>query len=392
MDPSVLQTAVERFSRAYPVAAGRLVGATGRRPPRWEWSEGVTCPLTIIDLAEDEAAVTRYAERLFATPTDLNNSPPVHFYLLRKPHGPDVVVVQWSHILSDGKGGEFLLRELNRIHGDPEAAEPSLPSGDPLREQIRRHSLRRKLRGVLRLIIDLPLRGLPARVEDARPVRSPTTRIALRYLDDERSARCLERVKRLFGFASVTPVVLASAFRAAGRVAPRRHGRWSMYYTHVPLNARSPTGPLAMVGNWQSYVRVQARPNQISERDDLARRLHRQLLDQLRGGFDLGFLIGVRLIHRWPRITGVFLNRLCPALTFVFGYQGTVQGLDTFCGMPVEHVWAALPNAWSPPGLALVAYQYRNRLYLMASYVEEVVPDSVANAFLDALIEDLAAE
>ena len=187
----------------------------------------------------------------------------------------------------------------------------------------------------------------------------------------------------------MTPVLLAAAFRAAGRVTPRRYGAWSVYYTQVPVNNRPPTGALAVFGNWQSYVRIQARPKQTNDRDDLARLLHRQLRDQLRGGFDLGFLIGVRLIHRSPRTTGVLLQLLCNALTFVFGYHGAVADLDHFCGTPVEHVWTGLPNAWAPPGLSLAANQYRNRLYLMASYVQECVPDAVANAFLDAVVEEL---
>ena len=85
------------------------------------------------------------------------------------------------------------------------------------------------------------------------------------------------------------------------------------------------------------------------------------------------------------------MQLLCPALTFVFGYHGAVAGLDHFCGAPVKHVWTGLPNAWSPPGLSLTANQYCNRLYLMASYVQEVVPDAVANAFLDAVVEELAS-
>jgi hypothetical protein len=391
IDEAALRTAVGRLGRVYPVATGRLVAATLRRRPCWEWSDGAVCPLTVSNLDEDAAAVARFAERLFATPTHLNASPPVHFHLLRKSGGGDVIVVQWSHVLMDGKGGELLLREVNRVLDDPNAVAPSMASGDPLLQHMRIHTLRQRLRGVFRLACDLPLFGIPARIDDPRPVRAPTTRIAFRCLDDARSACCLERVKRLCGFASVAPVVLAAAFRAAGRITTRRHGTWSMYYTHVPVNNRPPTGALAVIGNWQSYVRIQARPKQTIERDDLARLLHRQLRDQLRGGFDLGFLIGVRLIHRSPRVTGLFLQLLCPALTFVFGYHGTVVDLDHFCGTPVEHVWTGLPNAWSPPGLSFAANQYRNRLYLMASYVQEVVPETVANAFLDAVVEELAS-
>ena len=126
-----------------------------------------------------------------------------------------------------------------------------------------------------------------------------------------------------------------------------------------------------------------------SGENDLVRLMHRQIRDQLRGGFDLGFLMGVNRIRRWQGVTGYLMYRLCRALTFVFGYHGAVAGLEQFCGTPVEHVWTGLPNAWSPPGLSFAANQFRGRLYLMASYVPAVVPDAVAHAFLDAVTEEL---
>jgi hypothetical protein len=131
------------------------------------------------------------------------------------------------------------------------------------------------------------------------------------------------------------------------------------------------------------------RSGETADRDELVRLLHRQFRDQLRDGFDLGFLIGVNLIRRLPGITGLLLSQLCRSLTFVFGYHGEVAGLDPFCGTPVEHVWTGLPNAWSPPGISLAANQHRGRLYLTSSYLPTVVPDTVANAFLDAVVEEL---
>ena len=167
IDEAALRTAVERFGRVYPVATGRLVGATFRRRPCWEWSDGAACPLTVSDLDEDATAVPHFAEQLFATPTHLNASPLVHFHLLRKPGGRDVVVVQWSHVLMDGKGGEFLLREVNRLHADPQAVAPSLPPGDPLRQHMRRPFLAPAASG------HFPDRVRPAAARLAGPDRRP---------------------------------------------------------------------------------------------------------------------------------------------------------------------------------------------------------------------------
>ena len=121
-------------------------------------------------------------------------------------------------------------------------------------------------------------------------------------------------------------------------------------------------------------------PKQTNDRDDLARLLHRQLRDQLRGGFDLG------LPDRRPTHSSIaedYRPACCSscvnALTFVLGYHGAVADLDHFVvrrsntsGPGCPSLGAARPP-W-PPSAPEPAD-------LMASNVQECVPDAVANAF-----------
>ena len=261
VDEAALRAALERLGRVHPVAAGRLVGPSFGREPRWEWSEPAACSLTVATLdSNEDTAVVQYAESLMAAPADLADVPPVCFHLLRRPGGRDAVVVQWSHVLMDGHAGELLLREVNRLHADPAASAAPLPPGDLLRQQVRNHPWRRRLQAAWKVIRDLPIRGVPARLETSGLAGPTTPRILLRFLDDEQSAQCRDRVRRLCGFGGVTPALLAAGFRAAALVAPQRPGPRSVFYTHVPVTNRPPTGPPVIFANLQSYVRVRARP------------------------------------------------------------------------------------------------------------------------------------
>jgi hypothetical protein len=166
-----LQTALHRLACCQPVVGARLVPASWFRPPHWEWQEPANCPLTVIDLKTDgDDSVVSYAERLFATPLELSGSSPVAFHLLRRPGGGDVVLLQWAHALMDGKGGELLLQEVNRLHADPSTSGTVPPPGDLLRRHLASQPWRHRLRAYLTIIRDLPLLGRPVQLLGPRLV------------------------------------------------------------------------------------------------------------------------------------------------------------------------------------------------------------------------------
>jgi hypothetical protein len=390
LDEVALRATLARLSHSYPVVGAHLVRGASGHPPHWALPAEASCPLVVVNLDSDED-VQRYAEQLFATPLDLQTSPIIDFHLLRKPGGCDVVLFRAAHALMDGKAMELLLREVNRFHTDPTATAAIQAPDDPLRQYVFSHPWPQRLRADLALLRGLPLLGFPVQLRAVRQesARQPP-RIALRWLDAEWTAICLERVRRLCGFAGVMPVLLAAAYRAVNRVAPRPPGRWNVFYTHAPITQRGPGADQPIFANLQTYVCLQARPAQLGNREALACYLHRQFRNQLRQGFDLGFLRCVALINGRPRLTGMLLRALSKCLTFIFGYHGTVgPGLESFCGTPVERLYSGIPNAWFPPGLSFAAHQYRGCLALMVSHSPERVPPSLVEAFLDAVVEEL---
>jgi hypothetical protein len=390
MDESVLRGALERLSHCYPMVTARQVPDGGRG---WHWEPGTAkgCPLTVANLdTDDPAARWQYAERVMNTPMDGPDGSPVCFHLLRAPGGRDAVLLQWDHRLMDGMAGQLLLREVNRLCREPECAGGAEPSGDEVRQYVGRHGWRERLRAVLGMGRNLLLLRRPVRLsrECAAPPPVSTVRMVVRCLDEAQTTACLGRVKRLCGFVSPTPALLASAFRAVQRVAPGAGGWWRRVSTQAPINLRPPGAELPIFSNLQTYVDLNLPYGALGGRDELVRLLHRMVREQLRRAADLGFLTIAERLTRRPRRARLAVRGLSRALTFVYGYHGAVS-LDTLCGIPVEHVYSGLVTTWVPPGLSFAVNQYRGRLNLMVSYVAEVIPEVLAEAFLDALVEDL---
>jgi hypothetical protein len=396
IDEAGLRGTLARLGQHRPVVGARLVPAHGAGRRQWAGPPGPACPLTVAEVnGPGNSGVWRYAERLFDTIMEPRVTAPVQFHLLRLPDGRDAVVLQWAHGLMDGKAGELLLREVNRLHAggpDDEAAEPA---GDPVGQHLGRHSVWQQVKGFLALVRTGAPRGITMRLaahgEVVRPPRP--VRVLVRALDGGQSARYQERVRRLCGFFNPAPVLVAAGFRAVRRLDRRRLTRHHACYTHVPVNLRAPGATRPVFGNLQTYIALNAFLPQLDDFTRLARGLQRQLRQQIRDRVDLGYLAGIRFLSSRHRLTGDLLARVCQYLSFVFGYHGTVgPGLETFCGAEVEELFSGLPLAWSPPGLTFAAHQYHGRLQLMTSFLPGAVPEAVAGAFLDAVTDDLLGE
>jgi hypothetical protein len=396
VDEARLRGALERLRQCYPVVTARLVPGRASRPPRWEALANADSLLTVVTLdTPDLSAVWRYGERLFGIPIDCRGTAALQLHLLHLGGGRDALVVQWAHGLMDGMGGELLLREVNRLADGAECAGEDTgprPPGKLLLEHAYGQTFRRRWQSIFALLrnlwpggksLQLMAPGWPA----SRP--SPT-RIGMRSLDEAQTRLWLERVRRLCGFVSPAPVLLASAFRAVARLAPAAAGPRRVLNTAVPLNLRAPGATRPIFANLQTYVCLRARKAALADRDSLVRVIQRQFRDWLRREVDRAFLLGVGFLSLHPGLVPMGLNLLSRNLSFIFGYHGALApGLETFCGAPVEHLYTGLPIAWAPPGLSFAAHQFNGRLNLMVSTAAEAVPEKRAEAFLDALVEDL---
>ena len=409
VDVDALRDALGRLNRRHPVVTARLDDAGRKETAFWRYRPEADVELeeTTLDQS-DPAAVWRHPERLFMTPMDLDRHDPVSFHLLHLPDGRDVFVIRFCHALMDGKAPEFVLKEIDDCFAPQEEAWAEAPGGgvashealqsgedgDEISAHLDRFDRKRRIRAALRVVrshVRLPVRSLTLDPPGPAGWLYEPYRIAVRSLDGPQTRIILERAKRLCGFANLSPLVLASVFRAVSRLTPRKQTGRTWFQTDVPLNLRLPGRAEPIFRNFMSFIQMSARGAELHDRDALARAMNARMRDQLRRGIDLGNLQMMALMsrHLWLLRRHVLERAKRHPFTLGFGYQGpVVKGLESFCGRPVDWIYT-LNSALSPPGITLQVNQFRGRLNLALTYISSGVPETLANEFLDTIMSDL---
>ncbi len=385
-----LRAALSALCRRYPVMQSRLVRTHRNSRASWVFSGEAELPLHVHELpGSNEQVVLECAEKLLAAPTDLGKAPPLAFHLLRRPEAGDVLVLQFSHALMDGRAPELLLAELELPTPASEAG-PADDSGDPLEQYLARFSRWHRFRSILRTMrqswrhrggepMTIALPDLP------RWVLGPP-RIALRSLTREDTERLSARLRKLCGYEAIGTALLASGFRATAACASRRFGDDARCRTFIPLNLRQPGELRPIFRNMMAPVRVSAARSELTDRDALTRALNAQVRDALRRGEDLGRLQMMWLARRREKAPVKPEGRW---RTFGFSFHGrAVAGFDSLCGTAIERLVTLGINIY-PPGVHLQANLFGGRLHLSLFYAAGAVPEPTANAFLDTLVADL---
>jgi hypothetical protein len=428
-----LQAALSHLSHVYPVVASRL-NITDPRGPCWQFQQSAEAALHRVDVQSvpnvrqagspscggDRArqAVLQRAAELLSTPHDLAESAPIRFYLLHGPDGRDVFLAQYNHALMDNNAAVLLLRELDRLSvaSACERADQGVATGSNamLRPYIRRFPRSRRRQSVPATIAQWRQgqRGGVARL--AAPATRPDpvrVRIATRVLDADAAQAVQARSMRACGFPSLSMALVASVFRAIAALNPQEQQRNANFCVGlgVDLGLRSPSAQLPrgvrglpIFHNLMSLVPVHARWDDLADREELTRRLSRQLRERLAADMDLGVLQLARHFSRRPDLAQWAVDVLFRhSFSLWYAYFGSLDAVapdpsasrlggegDTWCGVRVDDVFFAGPT-WSPIGITLLVNQFRQRLLFQATYVPELVTDSLANTFLDTLLADL---
>jgi hypothetical protein len=416
-DADGLRDAIARLSRAYPVLSSRLVEGEGRGSCYWRARPGAECPLKEIDLtAADTGAVLDCASRLLSTPRDPAKADPIRFYLLHRPAGRDVFLVQYNHTLMDISNTVPLIREIDRlcqggadtmatavVARSPDRATTGGKQRDVLREHLRQFPVQRR-KAAMRRTMQLwwqALRGGAAMLGSAvsrSGVRATTERtldllITTRQLDAAQTTALQARVVKVCGFPSLSMAIMASAFRAIERLAPPRvnAGDSCIAGIGVDLGLRGKKG--LTFQNLVSVVPVRAPLIDLKDLDQLTHVLSRQFRERLADEIDLGMLQCLSTLSGRPRQTRWLLDlALKTGFSLWYAYFGALDAVgDSFCGAAIDNLFYTGPS-WAPMGMTLLANQFRGRLCLQATYVPDAVPTGLAEEFLDAVVEDLTGE
>jgi hypothetical protein len=390
LDEARLAAALAGLCRRYPVLLSRLARTPGSADACWQFAGGGSLPLRVHELsAAGEAAVLRLGESLLNTPLDLRREPPLSFHLLRRPGAGDVLLLHFAHVLMDGRAPELLLREIDQP--SPGSAEED---ADPLAQYLGGFSWRRRLRGVLAFLASLRCtRGRPMTI--ARPrladwIPGPG-RLAVRSLTAADTERLAARLRKLCGYESVAPAVLASAFRATSACTPRRYGPRARCRTSVPISLRPAAAVQPIFRNLVSTVTVSAAREELADRDRLTRALNARVRDGLRRGEDLGALQLLALDRRGAALRRAVRDPDFAWSTIAFSFHGRgVAGFDSLAGTPIDRLFTVGTCAF-PPGIGLLVNHLGGRLHLALIYVPGAIPEPLAECFLDTVVADLLA-
>jgi long-chain acyl-CoA synthetase len=396
-DEEGLRAGISRLSRSYPVTASRLVEAGNQGGPCWQFRAGAECTLRVAHIGSSEPqAVLDFAGRILSTPADPTWTDPIRFYLLHRPDGRDVVLVQYNHTLMDNHAALRVLQCIDRFsRAVPDrAGGPQANQADSIRQYLRRFSRQRRLRAAA-ATADLwgqSFRGGVAML--GRSVAAPPgpgqLRIVGRCLGEHETTALQSRVVEVCGYPSLSMALVASAFRAIGRLSPQRWpgGCNLVAGIGVDLGLRGHTRPIFQ--NLVSLVPIRARSENLEDRDELVQILSRQLLERLEQDADLGMVQLVTLFSRRPRQERWAIDLVLHlGFSLWYAYFGSQDALgEHFAGAALETVSFAGP-AWPPVGVTLLVNQFRGRLWFQVTYVPESVPESLANHFLDQVLSDL---
>jgi len=399
-----LRRAIERLGRRRPVVTARLIEPAAPAIPYWQFQPDRIARLAEIELpAADDEAVLKCAGSLLSTAFDPAATDPLRFYLLRRPGGGDVFLMQFNHVLMDNTATTWLLRELDQLAQDSAEQADDSPHYEPRFVVSRRlrqvpHAQRRA--GAL-AAIELQAHALRGRAallaseQGIRPRRSDlqvTTREVA--ADQARSIRA--RIVRSCGLPTLSMAILASAFRAIRALGPQNHNADRRYMAGIGMDLRTSPGVQQTDGqspllqNLLSVVAINAMPDKLADRDELVRYLNAQMRDRLEKKIDLGVLRVTRVFQRRPRhMQWVADHMLRWSLSLWYAYFGSLDSLGPrFCGAEIERAQYIGPT-WSPMGIALLVNQFRGRLCLQLTHDPDLVPPLLAQAYLDWITSDL---
>ncbi len=379
LDRDRLRGALALLSQRHPLTSARLgIRFQGWRPS-WRLPENGAVPL-LESTAGGPARLDEAAAETLNLPMNPWNGPPVEVHIRRGGAG-DFLLLKWSHVLTDGRGGDYLMRELSRAYGDPAA----FPADRALfRPQERLPAVATRLQN--------PLQG----VKLLAPWRGSGYHMRLRLLtlDDDESRQLRQAASRVAGFGRQGLYMLAAYLRAMSREAIRRGEPGALVGTHWPVGLREGVAPDALPANEYGFLDIACRVDEAADRTALIERLTRETLDQLaRGAHRRLWRTGewLRLLAFW---TLRLLNRRTRFLmrghrsTTHFRYGGgLLGGQRCWGGIEVVSGFSATV-CWPEEPVALGVSQTAGRFHLLAGWADGAVSEPDA----EVLLSDLKAE
>jgi hypothetical protein len=410
-DVARLRRAIGTLGRLHPVITSRLHERIGEDlgGACWEFQRGAEANLAEIDLDSDgPARVLDCAGELLSLPRDPVASAPLRFYLLHRPGGGDVFLMQYNHTLMDNSASSLVVREIDRL-SQLDGAADAQPLRQPhriMRQYLRRFSHAQRRSGAIGAV-DLNGRVLRGRAailgkgeEDGSLIYRPAEqtvgrrqvrlRIATRSIDPESTRAIHVQSVKLCGLPSLSMAILASVFRAIRQLGPAERNADRNYVAGIGLDLNLRAGGHPLFQNLLSIVPISARPEELASRAELVQLLSRQFRSRLEAKIDLGIVrLATGFERRVRHMRWALEHILRYSYSLWYAYFGALDFVGPqFCGTRVENAQYVGP-AWSPMGIGLLVNQFGGRLCFQLTYDPYLVSEALAGEFLDVALADL---
>lgn len=361
---------------AIPVACWREDGSPGRL------ADAVRC-----------ASAQEKAEEIVNTPLPRakTGGPHVRLNLIEQKSGEVMLILSWSHLVMDGVGAEFFLRDLARLSGDdsieliPQIARKAPP---PINWKEAFDQSMPMIR-YFNTLVDKTFDCLGPR----RP-KAGRTHFEVHTLTDEQTRRVRSRCSELCGELVSMPFFLACAARAHDRVFAERGLKPNAHVCSVPVQTRRKggRGPI-FLNHITMFFGVVGRED-LSRIEDSVTSLVAQHTAFLKNQLGEALDRLMRIMSVMPPLLYmrfIMFQMRGPFASFFHSHTGEfAPGLNEFFGANVLNAYH-VPGIATPPGDGIFCNEKNGRLVVTMSWHEESLSESERALMLDQFLHDLGA-
>ncbi|MBI4578158.1 MAG: hypothetical protein HY718_00555 [Planctomycetes bacterium] len=375
--------AARRLGECHVLTRARLHKPRWARHPRWVVEPAATIPIEFEEATADTEPAP-LAETILNRKLDPRDDPPVQIFARRLQSGCHVLILKWSHVLTDGRGGDFLLQALGRYYA---GLDPSPPRPTPRPEGLSVGQPKPRWPRPPACSVNLcRLWGAPS-----------ANRLRLRVvaLDEAESAALRRHATAVAGFGRQGIAMLGAAFRLMQRQALAADYRHATVRAHWPVALREGALPASLPGNEFGFVYLERPVNEHLDDAALAEQLTREIIDQLRRGEHRRAWVLARWLwlYRYARLCKLndrsrFLIR-GDRSTMHFRYAGRlIGGAREWGGLPVRGGFAAT-ICWPEKPLALGLSETAGRFHVGVTWLEGALTDQAADQLIHQFRQEL---
>lgn len=308
------------------------------------------------------------------------------------PDGTCDLILTWRHIILDGVGAEWLIREIAALCGNPggESVAPgfSHPAGSKRNSLHERWLATRPMLDHLMGLLKTGIRSLtPPGAGIGRMKFSRTS------LTEEQTTEIKRRAAAISGPLVQTPFYLACAILGHHAVWRKfRGGPPAQEVVALPVQERPRGKPGPIFRNNVSVMFLHTSRDEAGSLESLTASLIRRQQEIMRAKLPDSFAE----MQRWMMILpsplyAKFLDIQMKGQTTSFHHSHTgifAGGLESFAGVPITNAWH-IPGFYGPPGTGVFVGEHRGRMTVTTSWREGVLTPEEASVLESAFITSL---